>query len=46
MSDVVLGAGIGTGINAIMMAQHCKKVVLVEISPRIIELALLNIENT
>jgi ubiquinone/menaquinone biosynthesis C-methylase UbiE len=44
-SDVVLDAGGGTGINAIMMAQRCKKVTLVDISPRILELAALNIEN-
>jgi len=45
VSDVVLDVGGGTGINTIMMAQRCKKVVLVEISPRILELAALNIEN-
>lgn len=44
-SDVVLDAGGGTGINAIMMAQHCKKVTLVDISPRILELAAVNIKN-
>ncbi len=44
-SDVVLDAGGGTGINAILMAQRCKKVTLVDISPRILELAALNIEN-
>jgi len=44
-SDVVLDAGGGTGINAIMMAQRCKKVTLVDISPRVLELAALNIEN-
>jgi ubiquinone/menaquinone biosynthesis C-methylase UbiE len=44
-SDVVLDAGGGTGINAIMMAQRCKKVTLVDISPRILELAAMNIEN-
>jgi ubiquinone/menaquinone biosynthesis C-methylase UbiE len=43
-SDFVLDAGGGTGINAIMMAQRCKKVTLVDISPRILELAALNIE--
>jgi ubiquinone/menaquinone biosynthesis C-methylase UbiE len=32
-SDVVLDAGGGTGINAIMMASRCKKVTLVDISP-------------
>ncbi|MGB6423049.1 MAG: class I SAM-dependent methyltransferase, partial [Anaerolineales bacterium] len=44
-SDVVLDAGGGTGINAIMMAHHCKKVTLVDISPRILELAAVNIMN-
>ncbi len=44
-SDVVLDAGGGTGINAIMMAQRCKKVTLVDISPRILELAAINIRN-
>ena len=44
-SDVVLDAGGGTCINAIMMAQHCKKVTLVDISPKVLELAALNIEN-
>ena len=43
-SDVVLDAGGGTGINAIMMAKRCKKVTLVDISPRILELAALNVE--
>jgi len=44
-SDVVLDAGGGTGINAIMMAQCCKKVTLADISPRVLELAALNTEN-
>lgn len=44
-SDVVLDAGGGTGINAIMMAQRCKKVTLLDITPRILELATANIEN-
>ena len=44
-SDVVLDAGGGTGINAIMMVKRCKKVTLVDISPRVLELAALNIEN-
>jgi ubiquinone/menaquinone biosynthesis C-methylase UbiE len=35
VSDVVLDVGGGTGINAIMMAQRCKKVTLVDISTRI-----------
>ncbi|MDP6041156.1 MAG: class I SAM-dependent methyltransferase [Candidatus Latescibacteria bacterium] len=44
-SDVVLDAGGGAGINAIMMAQRCKKVTLVDISPRILELAAGNIKS-
>ncbi|MFL7794227.1 MAG: class I SAM-dependent methyltransferase [Anaerolineae bacterium] len=44
-SDLVLDAGGGTGINAIMMAQQCKKVTLLDITPRILELAAANIEN-
>ena len=44
-SDVVLDAGGGTGINAIMMAQRCKRVTLLDITPRILELAEGNIEN-
>jgi ubiquinone/menaquinone biosynthesis C-methylase UbiE len=44
-SDIVLDAGGGTGINAIKMAQRCKKVTLLDITPRILELAAINIEN-
>ena len=44
-SDVVLDAGGGTGINAIMMAQRCKKVTLLDITPRILELAAANIKD-
>lgn len=44
-SDVVLDAGGGTGINAIMMAQRCQKVILLDITPRILELAATNIQN-
>jgi len=43
-SDVVLDAGGGTGLNAIMMAKRCKKVTLVDISSKILELAALNVE--
>lgn len=43
-SDVILDAGGGTGINAIMMAQRCKKVTLVDISPKVLELAAINQE--
>jgi ubiquinone/menaquinone biosynthesis C-methylase UbiE len=45
-SDIVLDAGGGSGINAIMMAQRCRKVTLVDISPRILGLAAINIQNT
>lgn len=44
-SDVVLDAGGGTGINAIMMAQRCKKVTLVDISPKVLDLAAINIKS-
>jgi len=44
-SDVVLDAAGGTAINAIMMAQRCKRVTLVDISPEILELAAVNIQN-
>lgn len=44
-SDVVLDAGGGTGINAILMASRCQKVTLVDISPRILELAVTNIQE-
>jgi ubiquinone/menaquinone biosynthesis C-methylase UbiE len=44
-SDIVLDAGGGSGINAIMMAQRCRKVTLVDISPKILELAASNIHN-
>ena len=43
-TDIVLDAGGGTGINAIMMAQHCQKVTLVDLSPRILELAYNNVQ--
>ncbi len=42
-SDVVLDAGGGTGINAIMMAERCKKVTLLDITSRILQLAEKNI---
>jgi ubiquinone/menaquinone biosynthesis C-methylase UbiE len=44
-SDVVLDAGGGTGINAIMMAERCRKVTLLDLSPRVLELAAINIQN-
>lgn len=43
--DVVLDAGGGTGINAILMAQRCRKVTLVDISPGILKLAAVNVQE-
>jgi len=43
--DVVLDAGGGAGINAIMMAQRCQQVTLVDLSPRILELASTNVQE-
>jgi len=42
-TDVVLDAGGGAGINAIMMAQRCRSVTLLDLTPRILELAEHNI---
>lgn len=42
--DIALDAGGGTGINAIMMARHCRQVTLLDISPRILEQARRNVE--
>lgn len=44
-SDVVLDAGGGSGINAIMMAQYCKRVTLVDISTRLLKLAMTNLQE-
>jgi ubiquinone/menaquinone biosynthesis C-methylase UbiE len=44
-SDVVLDAGGGTGINAIMMAESCRKVTLVDLSPRILALGANNVRQ-
>jgi ubiquinone/menaquinone biosynthesis C-methylase UbiE len=44
-SDIVLDAGGGSGFNAIMMAQCCKRVTLVDISPKLLEIAANNIQN-
>lgn len=44
-ADVVLDAGGGSGINAIMMAQYCERVTLVDISPRLLEIAITNIQE-
>jgi SAM-dependent methyltransferase len=45
-SDIVLDAGGGTGINAIMMAGRCEKVTLLDITPGILQLAEQNIKGT
>jgi SAM-dependent methyltransferase len=45
-SDIALDAGGGTGINAIMMAKLCKKVTLLDISPKILKIAKANIRKT
>jgi ubiquinone/menaquinone biosynthesis C-methylase UbiE len=44
-SDIVLDAGGGSGINAVMMAQICQRVTLVDISPRLLDLAAANIRD-
>ena len=44
-ADVALDAGGGTGMNAIMMARRCEKVTLVDISPKILELAAINVKT-
>ena len=44
-ADVVLDAGGGTGVNAIVMAQICRRVTLVDISPKILKLAEANIRD-
>lgn len=44
-TDRVLDAGGGTGINAIMMAKLCEAVTLLDITPRIRELAHVNIKG-
>jgi ubiquinone/menaquinone biosynthesis C-methylase UbiE len=44
-SDVVLDAGGGTGLNAILMAQRCAHVTLVDLSPRILAQAARNIDQ-
>ncbi|MBI2518993.1 MAG: class I SAM-dependent methyltransferase [Bdellovibrio sp.] len=43
--DVVLDAGGGTGVNAIMMAKLCKHVSLIDISTEIVNCARKNVEN-
>lgn len=44
-SDTVLDAGGGTGINAIIMAHHCRRVTLLDITPNILRLAETNIKK-
>ncbi|NCO27673.1 MAG: hypothetical protein AUJ99_05950 [Caldisericum sp. CG2_30_36_11] len=44
-TDVVLDAGGGTGINAIMMAKRCKHVTLIDISTEIVNHAIKNVKN-
>jgi ubiquinone/menaquinone biosynthesis C-methylase UbiE len=44
-SDVVLDAGGGTGINAIVMAERCTKVTLLDITPRMLQIAEQNIRQ-
>jgi ubiquinone/menaquinone biosynthesis C-methylase UbiE len=44
-SDTVLDAGGGTGVNAIMMAQICQRVTLVDVSPRVLDYAKTNVEE-
>lgn len=44
-TDTVLDAGGGSGINAIMMAQTCRSVTLVDISPKLLDLAGINIRE-
>ena len=44
-SDVVLDAGGGTGLNAILMAQRCVHVTLVDLSSHILALAARNINQ-
>jgi len=44
-SDLVLDAGGGTGINAILMAARCKRVTMVDLSPKILHLAAGNIHE-
>jgi ubiquinone/menaquinone biosynthesis C-methylase UbiE len=43
--DVVLDAGGGAGVNAIMMAQRCQRVTLLDITPKLLALSAANIED-
>jgi len=42
--DIVLDAGAGTGVNAILMAEKCNHVTLLDISPKVLEFAKKNVE--
>jgi ubiquinone/menaquinone biosynthesis C-methylase UbiE len=44
-SDVVLDAGGGTGINAILLAKRCTKVTLLDITPEMLQIAEQNIRQ-
>lgn len=44
-TDIVLDAGGGTGINAIMMAKKSKHVTLIDISTKIVDRAIKNVRN-
>jgi len=44
--DVVLDAGGGTGINAIMMASYCEKVTLLDVTPGILRRAEENMRGS
>lgn len=41
--DIVLDAGGGTGVNAIMMAERCRQVTLLDLTPGILTLARRNV---
>jgi ubiquinone/menaquinone biosynthesis C-methylase UbiE len=45
-SDRVLDAGGGTGANAILMAEQCESVTLLDLTPKILQLARQNIQNS
>ncbi|MGB2964035.1 MAG: class I SAM-dependent methyltransferase [Anaerolineales bacterium] len=45
-SDITLDAGGGVGVNAIMMAELCQSVTLLDITPKILELARKNIADS
>ena len=45
-SDIVLDAGGGTGINALLMAEICQKVTLLDLTPKILQLAQENVHKS